>query len=158
MGVSRRTVSAVVGLVVIVLVGLVGVLEKGGHPAADGAPSAAPTTLHDHVASSTTGIASGSSTAPGGLAWIDAAALPAQAREVLDEIDHGGPYEYPGKDGSVFGNYEGHLPHESSGYYHEYTVDTPGAATRGTRRIITGRDGELYWTADHYNSFQRIRR
>ena len=39
---------------------------------------------------------------------------------------------------------------EAGGYYHEYTVPTPGASNRGTRRIITGKDGEFYYTGDHY--------
>jgi ribonuclease T1 len=48
------------------------------------------------------------------------------------------------------------LPEEPSGYYHEYTVPTPGASDRGARRIIEGAGGELYWTGDHYRTFERI--
>ncbi len=91
-----------------------------------------------------------------GLPVVAASSLPAQAQTVLEEIKAGGPFEYAGKDGSTFGNYEHLLPQESYGYYQEYTVDTPGASTRGTRRIIAGRDGELYYTDDHYNSFESI--
>jgi hypothetical protein len=42
------------------------------------------------------------------------------------------------------------------GYYREYTVDTPGARTRGTRRIVTGGDPPeaWYYTDDHYESFR----
>ena len=42
------------------------------------------------------------------------------------------------------------------GYYREYTVDTPGARTRGTRRIVTGGDPPeaWYYTDDHYASFR----
>ncbi|MFC6704951.1 ribonuclease domain-containing protein [Flexivirga alba] len=52
----------------------------------------------------------------------------------------------------------GHLPAESSSYYHEYTVITPGAPTRGTRWIITGgtpltSPPNWYYTGDHYASF-----
>lgn len=149
MGVSRKTLSGVVGLVVVVIGALLGVHAAGG---GDDAGTTTHGTTHGATHATTTPTASPSSE------WIDASALPSQARAVLKEIDEGGPFEYPGKDGSVFGNYEGLLPHEGSGYYHEYTVDTPGASTRGTRRIITGRGSELYWTADHYNHFQRIRR
>ena len=60
------------------------------------------------------------------------------------------------RDGIVFENREGLLPAETSGYYHEYTVPTPGASDRGARRIIRGSGGELYWTDDHYRSFERI--
>ena len=102
------------------------------------------------------GKASGTDAASG-LPWVAAAALPSQARTVIREIHDGGPFAHPGKDGSRFGNYEGLLPKESSGYYQEYTVDTPGASTRSTRRIIAGKGGELYYTDDHYESFRRIR-
>jgi ribonuclease T1 len=70
-------------------------------------------------------------------------------------IQAGGPFPYP-RDGVVFRNAEGLLPQEPSGYYHEYTVPTPGEFDRGPRRIITGADGEFYYTADHYESFRRV--
>ncbi|MGW1194544.1 ribonuclease domain-containing protein [Streptomyces sp. NPDC002536] len=82
--------------------------------------------------------------------------LPSQAHDTLNLIDQGGPFPYP-RDGIVFSNREGALPAQSSGYYHEYTVITPGAPTRGTRRIITGQgDHEDYYTADHYASFAQV--
>jgi ribonuclease T1 len=56
----------------------------------------------------------------------------------------------------VFGNYERLLPRKPRGYYHEYTVPTPGAHDRGARRIIAGQGGELYYTDDHYRTFKRI--
>ena len=93
-----------------------------------------------------------------GLPWVALAALPPEAREVLADIDAGGPYDHPGKDGSTFGNYEGALPQQRRGYYREYTVETPGLGHRGARRLVTGSRGELYWTADHYATFERIRR
>jgi ribonuclease T1 len=82
--------------------------------------------------------------------------LPAEAIATLGLIAKNGPYPYA-KDGAVFGNREGHLPKQKRGYYHEYTVKTPGSRTRGTRRIIRGGGGELFYTDDHYNSFRRIR-
>jgi ribonuclease T1 len=48
------------------------------------------------------------------------------------------------------------LPASRRGYYHEYTVATPGARNRGARRIIAGRQGERYYTNDHYRTFRRI--
>ncbi|MFJ5229730.1 ribonuclease domain-containing protein [Kitasatospora sp. NPDC088391] len=83
-------------------------------------------------------------------------ALPSQGRDTIRLIDAGGPFPYS-QDGVVFQNREGVLPAQSSGYYHEYTVITPGSPTRGTRRIITGRTyHEDYYTADHYASFRRV--
>jgi len=93
-------------------------------------------------------------------AEISVLALPKEAREVLDLIKRGGPFPYE-RDGVVFGNREGLLPHQKRGYYHEYTVPTPGAHNRGARRIICGgtrsEPAVCYYTADHYRSFARIR-
>lgn len=91
----------------------------------------------------------------------DAEALPAflppEARDTLALIARGGPFPHR-QDGVVFGNYEHLLPEQPRGYYHEYTVDTPGARTRGTRRIITGGTppAVYYYTDDHYRSFRQF--
>ena len=82
--------------------------------------------------------------------------LPPEAVATLALIHKGGPFHYA-KDGTVFGNREGHLPRQKRGYYREYTVRTPGNRSRGARRIVKGASGELYYTDDHYNSFRRIR-
>ena len=84
--------------------------------------------------------------------------LPPEAREVVEDVEAGGPYEYPRNDGVTFGNREGLLPDEDRGYYREFTVRTPGESDRGARRIVTGgpdeRDPEhWYYTDDHYESF-----
>lgn len=83
--------------------------------------------------------------------------LPPEARDTLRLIARNGPFPYR-QDGVVFGNREGRLPDHPYGYYHEYTVVTPGAPTRGTRRIITGGTPPEVWyyTDDHYRSFRRI--
>ncbi|KJY43218.1 ribonuclease [Streptomyces sp. NRRL B-1568] len=82
--------------------------------------------------------------------------LPSQAHDTLTLIDQGGPFPYS-RDGIVFTNREGALPKQSRSYYHEYTVITPGAPTRGTRRIIAGQgDHEDYYTADHYQTFDKV--
>jgi ribonuclease T1 len=89
-------------------------------------------------------------------AAVALSSLPVQAGQTVDLIKRGGPFPYPRNDGVVFGNNEHLLPREASGYYHEYTVPTPGASTRGTRRIITGAHGEFYYTGDHYEHFQLV--
>ncbi|MGV9562177.1 ribonuclease domain-containing protein [Streptomyces sp. NPDC003480] len=82
--------------------------------------------------------------------------LPSQAYDTLDLIDSGGPFPYA-QDGVVFQNREGVLPKQWSGYYHEYTVKTPGSSTRGARRIVTGQEYEEdYYTSDHYATFDLI--
>ena len=82
--------------------------------------------------------------------------LPPEAKVTLKLIQKGGPFPFPQKDGTVFMNFERHLPKAPRGYYREYTVPTPGARTRGARRIIAGQRKEYYYTSDHYNTFSRI--
>ncbi|RZI86685.1 MAG: ribonuclease N1 [Rubrivivax sp.] len=86
--------------------------------------------------------------------------LPPQAQDVHRRILAGGPFRYA-KDGIVFGNRERALPRQPRGFYHEYTVPTPGSRDRGARRIVCG--GEVvqipetcFYTEDHYNSFKPI--
>lgn len=83
--------------------------------------------------------------------------LPPEALATLALIRQGGPYPYD-RDGVVFQNFERRLPRAERGYYHEYTVKTPGERTRGARRIIAGgKPPEVYYyTSDHYNTFRRI--
>lgn len=90
-----------------------------------------------------------------GLAYVAVADLPPEARKTLELIDKGGPYPYS-RDGVVFRNFEKILPKQDSGYYHEFTVKTPGEKDRGARRIVTGKGDERYYTDDHYKSFRRI--
>ena len=56
-----------------------------------------------------------------------------------------------------FGNRERLLPQQRSGWYHEYTVPTPGEGDRGARRLVTGGplgpDQQVYYSDDHYESF-----
>lgn len=87
---------------------------------------------------------------------IGESSLPAEARATLRLIKQRGPFPFP-RDGVVFGNYEHRLPQQARGYYHEYTVKTPGARNRGARRIVCGPLPECYYSGDHYRTFQRIR-
>ena len=88
-------------------------------------------------------------------------AVPAPEREALMAtltlIDRGGPFPY-GKDGSTFSNREAQLPAQPRGYYREYTVPTPGSRDRGARRVVQGKDGDTWYTSDHYQTFVRIDR
>ena len=99
------------------------------------------------------------------IAAVAIASLPVEAKQTLQLIRQGGPFPYPHKDGSIFGNFERRLPPQARGYYREYTVPTPGRSDRGARRIVAGKgrgdsvttSGEYYYTADHYRTFRRIR-
>lgn len=67
------------------------------------------------------------------------------------------PYA-PGKciGGSRFGNYEGLLPAAEGRRYTECDIDTLGAGSRGAKRIVFSNDGLIYYTGDHYASFELL--
>jgi ribonuclease T1 len=90
-----------------------------------------------------------------GLLWVARSELPPEAIDTLAEIAAGPPYRYD-RDGVTFENREGLLPEKDRGYYQEFTVETPGSSDRGARRIVWGLLDELYYTDDHYQSFERI--
>ncbi len=58
--------------------------------------------------------------------------------------------------GSYFGNYEGLLPEEEGRTYTECDIDTLGAKSRGAKRIVFSNDGLIYYTDDHYESFELL--
>lgn len=87
---------------------------------------------------------------------VTLSSLPPQAAQTVHLIEAGGPFPYPRNDGVVFHNDEHRLPREPDGYYHEYTVPTPGSPDRGARRIITGRAGQFWYTGNHYETFERV--
>jgi ribonuclease T1 len=99
-------------------------------------------------------------TTPEALPEVALAELPKEARELRALIDNGGPFHYS-RDGVVFGNRERILPSKPRGYYHEYTVRTPGAKDRGGRRMVCGGPRTMpdvcYYSDDHYQTFRRIR-
>jgi len=95
----------------------------------------------------------------GNVATIAFVELPAEARDTLANVRRGPPFPYE-RDGVAFGNREKLLPAKPRGYYHEYTVRTPGVSSRGARRIVCGgkpRTPDACWySSDHYQSFVRI--
>ncbi|SEM40657.1 ribonuclease domain-containing protein [Xaviernesmea oryzae] len=78
-------------------------------------------------------------------------------KPTLDRIQSGVANSHR-RDGTIFQNREGLLPPEVNGYYREYVHPTPGFNGPGPQRVITGQNGELYYTPDHYNSFIRLDR
>jgi len=148
-------VSAVVALVVVLGGWLVSSHHGSGSDGSDGSDGSGGSSY----GSGATGDAGKVGTdSRSGLPYVDLSTLPKEAAQTVTLIDEGGPFPYPDHDGGTFSNYEGVLPQESSGYYREYTVPTPGSPDRGTRRIISGADGTLYWTGDHYEHFAVIKR
>ena len=56
--------------------------------------------------------------------------------------------------GDRFGNYEGHLPVQEG--YHECDINTMGADDRGAERLVYSDSGNIYYTNDHYNTFEQL--
>ena len=67
------------------------------------------------------------------------------------------PYA-PGRSigGDRFGNYEGLLPEAEGRRYTECDIDTMGRSSRGAKRIVFSNDGLIYYTGDHYKSFELL--
>jgi guanyl-specific ribonuclease Sa len=99
-------------------------------------------------------VASNSTSIP----TISRAQLPPEALITFKNIEKGGPFPFPNHDGTTFLNREGILPSKPSGYYKEYTVPTlcTGTHGRGPQRIVSGQNGVMYYTPDHYNTFEQI--
>ncbi|CAL9601628.1 ribonuclease domain-containing protein [Saccharothrix sp. NPDC042600] len=149
---ARRLTVALVGLIALVVIGYFA-KDLGG------STEPPPTTT-----SATTKGAAGSGTAsagkpdrvPGAASGLPVKALtslPGEAKATWELIERGGPFPYPRNDGVTFQNREKRLPAKSGDYYREYTVPTPGSDDRGARRLVTGREREVYYTGDHYESF-----
>ena len=58
--------------------------------------------------------------------------------------------------GDRFGNREGLLPKEQGRTYTECDIDTPGENSRGAKRIVFSNDGLIYYTEDHYETFELL--
>lgn len=73
-----------------------------------------------------------------------------QSEGTLDEVA-------PGKSigGDYYGNYEGVLPDEPGREYHECDIDYE-SGNRNGKRIVYSNDGNIYYTEDHYNSFEHL--
>lgn len=55
--------------------------------------------------------------------------------------------------GDRYFNYEGSLPEKENRKYYECDINTLGAQSRGTERLVYSNDGLIYYTPDHYNTF-----
>ncbi|MGO1049392.1 ribonuclease domain-containing protein [Crossiella sp. CA198] len=148
----KRITLALAGLLGLVLVGWFARGLLGGDT---GAPPAKTTVVSSAQAGGAT--SSGKATRSGGEVTEALSKLPAEAARTWKLIQSNGPFPHPDRDGVEFGNREKRLPSQGKGYYREYTVPTPGERTRGARRLVTGGGTkELYYTADHYESFVKV--
>jgi len=143
--VSRRKLALAAVCVLLVIVAGFALLWTHSTESTNSSPSA-PTRPSDQ-ASTTAGVPACALTT-----------LPPEVAQTVRIIHSNGPFPFPRNDGVVFGNREGHLPLQAKGYYREYTVITPGARNRSTRRIITGGTTvtdprQYFYTVNHYDSF-----
>ena len=64
----------------------------------------------------------------------------------------------PGKciGGSSFGNKEGLLPDKEGRRWTECDINTLGKSSRWAERIVFSNDGLIFYTDDHYESFEQL--
>ena len=77
-------------------------------------------------------------------------------KPTLDRIARGDANRHR-NDGTSFQNRENRLPRKPAGYYKEYVHPTPGENGPGPQRVIIGKEGEVWYSADHYKTFKKIR-
>jgi ribonuclease T1 len=145
---------------VIALIAILGGCGKGGSQNATEASGASASQAPAQPAQGASGTpGSSGAQATGALATITKAQLPGEAAETLRLIKAGGPFPFK-DDGVLFRNTALLLPDHPRGYYHTYTVRTPGATDRGQRRIVCGgprkQTSDCYYTDNYYASFKRI--
>ena len=58
--------------------------------------------------------------------------------------------------GDRFGNREGVLPQNGKTVYFECDIDTHGWKNRGSRRLIYTKDGEYFYSPDHYETYRKV--
>lgn len=58
--------------------------------------------------------------------------------------------------GDRFGNNEGLLPNKDGRIWYECDIDTMNQKSRGAKRIVFSNDGLIYYTEDHYSSFEQL--
>ncbi|GEP37097.1 hypothetical protein NPS01_07600 [Nocardioides psychrotolerans] len=154
-----RTTLRTVGMVVLTVVVAVALFllgdTDGPAPSSVPAVSGAVSPSSMSSAGGEPGPESGDVDPESGLTWVELEDLPGVAQDVVEDIEQGGPFVCE-KDGSTFGNYEGVLPQRERGYYAEFTVIDDCSRNRGALRIVAGDADELYFTDDHYDSFDRV--
>ncbi len=161
---KKRNLTALLSLILAVILGIAGLFQGGSHatpPETATLPAASATVqsgneLLDFTGSYTTKedvalYIHQYGTLPGNFI------TKAEAGKLGWE---GGSVERyaPGKciGGDRFGNYEGLLPNASGRIWTECDIDTLGSDSRGAKRIVFSNDGLIYYTNDHYETFELL--
>lgn len=58
--------------------------------------------------------------------------------------------------GDVFSNYEKTLPEKTGRVYYECDINALGALERGVERLVFSNDGLIFYTSDHYATFEKL--
>ena len=144
---------------IIALSAVLGGCNKGGSQSATEASGASASQAPVQPVQGASDAAASGAQAAGTVGSMTRAQLTAEATETLKLIKAGGPFPFS-DDGVLFRNTAQLLPKHPRGYWHTYTVRTPGATDRGQRRIVCGgprkQPTECYYTDDYYASFKRI--
>ncbi len=120
-------------------------MRAGGFPNPDGSQPSTGQRVVD-------GVLFASALVPGDEA-LDLGAAAGRIESTLKDIKAG--VTRFSQDGATFFNREGLLPSRAEGYYREFTVGgKPGA--RGAERLVLGRGGEMFFSADHYRTFVQL--
>ena len=161
---KKRTLTALLSLIIAVILGVSGLLQ-GGFDAVPPETTTLPT-ISDTVQSGPELLdLTGSYTTKEDVALYihqygilpDNFITKSEARKLGWEGGSVEPYA-PGKciGGDRFGNNEGLLPSAPGRTWTECDIDTLGQNSRGAKRIVFSNDGLIYYTDDHYESFELL--
>lgn len=97
---------------------------------------------------------------PNAYATADGGAIddPVEVREIaltIADIEDGTPDRFRA-DREIYENHGSRLPDHPRGFWRAFTVITPSERDRGPRRLVVGRDGQVWFTRDHYKTFVRL--
>ncbi|MBX7184715.1 MAG: hypothetical protein K1Y01_06155 [Vicinamibacteria bacterium] len=143
----RRIVPVLIVLSVVLFGRVRGAETRGATPVTAPGPTAAPSPAERGL----------------DLGRVETREHRAQIERVVEAMDRTGSpppgVAQGGRRGArkgVFLNAEGRLPRKPRGYWIESDV-WPRNGPRDAERLIFGREGEVYWTRDHYETFVRLR-
>ena len=160
---KKRNATALISLILALLLGAAGILQ-GNFPAALPESTTLPTVTTGQSEVQLLDIAGSYTTKEDVALYIHQyGMLPGNFITKAEARAHGWesgsvePYA-PGKciGGDRFGNYEGLLPDAPGRTWTECDIDTLGGSSRGAKRIVFSNDGLIYYTHDHYESFELL--
>lgn len=88
-----------------------------------------------------------------GLTWVSVDNLPATAQAALTLIDAG---DTDSTSGPAFVDEAGLLPVQPAGYYRAYEVPNPDATGPTPWHLVVGERGEVFWTANDFDTLRRV--